>query len=222
MNISRKSTILAILFVASAVMAPSSQADEKANSFPKPTETDEAPQASDPISGPLGFIDMGHVFKNYKKFTTGMEELKREVESLGLKGQIMAREARQIEEALKQETEGSPRHSELEEELIKKKRAVEDFKRVQRESLAGKESALYKTVYLEVADVVRSVANEKNYIAVLRFNRASVREAQGRDNIVKLLNREVVFHRSENDLTDEVIARLNKTYKTKVVSVSDE
>lgn len=157
----------------------------------------------------IGFLDMADVFKRYKKFKTALQDMRDDVASAGLKGKRMVDEARRLVEAAKRAPEGSAERREIEEELVKKHRQAEDFKREQQQRLVRKEADVYKTVYLEVMAVVREVANEQKLTIVFRFDRTSIADVDGKENIVKVLNRQVLFHRVENDMTDEIVERLN-------------
>lgn len=169
-----------------------------------------------------GFLDVAEVFKQYKKFKNAKQDIQDEVASLSLKAKRMVDEIRQLEAATKSADENSSQRRELERELIQKRRKVEDFQRVQRENLVKQEATLYKTVYLEVLDAVRVVADEQRFTAVMRFDRSAANEVSSREEILKFLNRGVVFHRDENDLTDAIIDRLNTKYVAQSESKSSK
>jgi outer membrane protein len=74
------------------------------------------------------------------------------------------------------------------------------------------ESQIYKTVYLEVADATRLYAKHFHLTLVLRFNRKSINEADGPKGILGSMNKQVIYSRPEDDITDSVVKYLNDLY----------
>ena len=73
------------------------------------------------------------------------------------------------------------------------------------------EADIYKIVYLETMDVVKKFADTFGYTLVMRFNSEEV-EGEDLQKLQIGLNRVIVYHRTEDDLTDGVVGHLNKLY----------
>ena len=61
---------------------------------------------------------------------------------------------------------------------------------------------------MEVADAVRKYSNHYKYTLVLRFNREDL-NPEDPQGLIQGMNRQVVFHRPEDDMTDSVLSYLN-------------
>ena len=108
--------------------------------------------------------------------------------------------------------EGSPDYTKLEEQLLKSQSDLESFRRVAQRDFFKKEADLYKTVYLEVEDLVQKYANYHGYTLVLRFERDDVDAADNPRDIISGMNRQVVYYRSQDDITDAILTYLNKRW----------
>ena len=162
----------------------------------------------------IGLIDMAEVFKEYKKFKALREDLKVDIQASDRKAKVLAAQAKTIADQLKSGTfkEGSQEYKRLEDELIRMRTEFNSFKaRVQRDFMR-QESQIYKTVYLEVADATKKYAEYFKYTLVLRFNRKSISEAAGPKGILGSMNKQVIYSRPEDDITDSVVDYLNKLY----------
>ena len=85
------------------------------------------------------------------------------------------------------------------------------FNKNERKRILRREAQLLKTIHGEIKGVVKRAADAWGYTLVLRFNsRAS--EAVTPNSVVGELQRQVVYHRPEDDITKPVIEYLNKQF----------
>ncbi|WP_437229181.1 OmpH family outer membrane protein [Planctomicrobium sp. SH661] len=170
-------------------------------------------QDAAPAPHQIGLIDMAHIFKNYDKFkdqTAGLQKLAEEAEA---KAQAMMEEGKKGQEQLQTLTPGSPEFSQIEAKLIKLKTELETFRQVEQQKIVRQQADVYKTIYLEVQDVVNRYAEYYKYTLVIRFNRGDVADAGNPQAIIQNMNRQVVYYKHQDDITDPILKHLNDQYK---------
>jgi outer membrane protein len=162
----------------------------------------------------VGLIDMAQVFKEYTKFKTLSEGLKAEVEQSDGEAKAIVEELKQIQAKIQSGTykQGSPEYGALEAQGLAKQSELETLRKVKQREFLRKEADIYKTVYLEVQDVVKQYAVYYGYTLIIRFNRDNVEEAGDPQSIINSMNRQVVYHSGKDDLTDPILDELNRRY----------
>lgn len=170
-----------------------------------------APAAASNLPHKVGLIDMAHVFKNYKKFEFLREDLKTEIASSEEKAKGMQTELQQMQTNLKAMTEGSAPYTKLEQEIVKKAAEFESFRRAASRDFLKKESQIYLQVYNETTEAVKKYADFYKYTLVIRFNREEL-DTDNPQNLLQGMNRQVVYHRGEDDITGPVLKFLNEKY----------
>ena len=173
--------------------------------------------ATAPAAGPhqVGLIDMAQVFKEYEKFKTLSDGLRAEVEASDEEAKAKIEELQTIQAQLTSGTltEGSAEYTALEQSLVTKSAELETFRKMKQRDFLRSEADIYKTVYLEVQDAVQKYARYYKYTLIMRFNRDKVEDAENPQEIIQSMNRPVVFHRAEDDLTDPILNFLNGEYR---------
>ncbi|MEZ5942213.1 MAG: OmpH family outer membrane protein [Planctomycetaceae bacterium] len=180
-------------------------------------QTPQATGGQAPAKHQVGLIDMAHIFKNYQKFTTLTESLQAEIQKADEQGQQMVEQIKTQQQVLTSGNlvEGSPEFTAAEAKLLEMQTAVQTFQRKNQRDFLKKEADIYKTVYLEVEDAVSRYAQYYNYTLVLRFNRQSVDSAENPREIITGMNRQVVFYRTSDDITDRILEFLNGEWQAK-------
>lgn len=163
----------------------------------------------------IGLIDMAHVFKNYQKFTALTEALQREVESSDGQARSLIEQLQQIEKQLTSGDlqEGSPDFVRLETQMVEVQTRLQSLRQTAQREFLRKEAELYKTVYLEVEEMVRRYATHFNYTLVMRFDRKSVGEAENPRDIINGMNRQVLYYHQQDDLTDPILEVMNDVWR---------
>ena len=161
----------------------------------------------------VGLIDMGHVVKNYKKFTALHESLKKQIEQSDGKAKETRTRMLAIQEKMKGSTQGSADYIKYEKQLLTLKSDLEAYVQGVRRDLMRSESQIYKTVYVEVADAVKKYAYHYKYTLVMRFDREELQNQIEYNKVARAMNRQVVYHRSEDDITLSVLNYLNSQYR---------
>lgn len=169
-----------------------------------------APAASAPHK--VGLIDMAYVFKEYKKFEAIREGIKQDLEGKQQQFQQMQKRLQGIQSELKLLKEGSPEYGAREKEFLREKGDYESFVKQTQRNFVKKESDLYKQIYLEVSDTVQQYAKYAKYTLVIRFNRSKINEADNPQDVLSSMNKQVVYYRGDDDITDQVLSYLNDRY----------
>lgn len=163
----------------------------------------------------IGLIDMAYVFKNYDKFTALTESLQNEIEDSDAQAQQLISQIKQSETKLAsgELQEGSPDFLNIESAILDRQTRLQTLRRQAQREFLKQEADLYKTVYLEVEDAVQRYARYYNYTLVLRFNRERVDAAENPRDVINGMNRQVIYHRSRDDLTDPILNYLNDRWR---------
>jgi outer membrane protein len=174
----------------------------------------QAAQAPPDVPHKVGLIDMAQVFQDYEKFKALREDLKTQIEASEAEATAKIEKAKQVQEVLQsnQFKQDSDEFKQYEQQLITMKADLESFRAVQHRDFLRKESEIYKTVYLEVQDMVEKFAKYYKYTLIVRFNRSNVDEADNPQEVIQSMNRQVVFHRAEDDITAQIVQALNRPY----------
>lgn len=160
----------------------------------------------------VGLIDMAHVFKHYKKFDSLREELKIDISKSESQAKAMAQDLQKLQAELKELKEGSPDFAAKEKQFQGMTLEFESFRKATQREILKEESAIYHTVYMEVADAVRKYSTHYGYTLVLRFNREDL-NPEDPQGLIQGMNRQVVFHQPEDDMTDSVLEHLNSKFQ---------
>lgn len=161
----------------------------------------------------IGLIDMAHIFKNYEKFkdqTTGLQKAAEDAEA---QAQAMVERGKQGQEQIKNLQVGSPEYTRIESDLIKLKNELETFRQVEQQKIVRQQAEVYKTIYLEVQDLVNRYAAHYKYTLVIRFNRGDVADAGNPQAILQNMNRQVVYYQPQDDITEPILKHLNDQYR---------
>lgn len=182
------------------------------NETKSPTGAATAPAAST-LPHKVALIDMAYVFKNYKKFEVLREDLKLEVGQGEETAKAKAEEIKSLQAKMKAFQESSPEYTKAEEQLAKKSAEFEAFRRAAQRDFLKKESQIYHTVYMDVADMVSRYAKHYNYTLVMRFSREDL-DTENAQKLIEGMNRQVVYYREEDDITDTVTDVLNRNFSS--------
>ncbi|QDT40624.1 Outer membrane protein (OmpH-like) [Gimesia alba] len=171
-----------------------------------------APANAKSVEHKVGLIDMAHVFKNYTKFTALREELKAEIQQSDAKAKAMAEQIQAVQKEMQDFKQGSPEYLAREKQLAQAASDFEAFRKVAQRDFLRKESRIYHTIYMEVTDTVKKYAKIYNYTLIMRFNRENL-DTDDPKKLIQGMNRQVVYHRADDDITLSVLDYLNRSYK---------
>lgn len=160
----------------------------------------------------IGLIDMAHIFKEYDKFKELRIELKADISQSDAKARQMAQQLKALQAELKMLVEGTDQHSQVERRLVKGASEFEAFRKVAQRDFLRKESQIYKMIYLEVSKTAKMYAKHYDFTLIMRFTREGLETTAEPRKVIEGMNRQVVFFRPADDITDPVLKYLNQEY----------
>lgn len=173
-----------------------------------------APAARQPKAHQVGLIDMAYVFNNYEKFKALQQGVQDELKVAKDKAQVTIDEIKKLSEQLSsgQIKPDSPDAQRIERDILKMQAELQVFGQMTQNANLKREAEIYKQIYLEVQDAIKTYADHYGYTLIIRFDRESVAESNDPQQVLQRLTRQVVYHRGEDDLTMVILNYLNKTY----------
>lgn len=162
----------------------------------------------------VGLIDMAYVFNNYEKFKALQEAVQADLKTARERAQKSIDEIKKQTEILQsgQFKSDSPDYKRIEQQIIRMQTELEAFGRVTQNENLKREAEIYRQVYLEVTDAIRVYAEHYGYTLIIRFDREALEEAKDPQQILQRMTRQVVYNRSEDDLTMAILNHLNRSY----------
>lgn len=154
---------------------------------------------------PLGLIDVGHIFKNYKPAAEKLATLKPAVQELEKTLQLRQVELEQIQRKLASPKEGDDR-AKLQGQFSKLQNELRIFVETERQGLQKRELQLQAEIYREVQAEVQNIAKERGLKLVVVRPRGSL-DSQDAGELNRTLNQLVIFD-DGLDITDDVLEAL--------------
>lgn len=169
--------------------------------------------AATPAAGPvkIGLVDMARVFKEYNKFEDMRASLKVEMETALAEAKTIAANAEKVKEELKLLKTGSAEYIKREADLAQLSSDFETKRKLANVQYQRKEAEIFQDIYVDSVGVIKLYAEYFKYSMVMRFNSAELDKANP-SSLANGLNKLVIYHRPQDDITDAVIEYLNKKY----------
>lgn len=163
----------------------------------------------------VGLIDMAKVFEGYAKFKVLRDELAAEIEKSDAEARVMVEKMQAMQKELQESgfQPGSAEYERAEKGLLDAKGEFEAFRAATQRKLARRESEMFKVIYADTTSMIRKYAEWAEYTVVIRFDSKDIEEDTPPAEAVQRMNKQVVFYRAENDITDIVLQSLNKAYQ---------
>lgn len=192
---------------AASVTASSVNAQTRPRAATRP-----APRATSPAQaggGSVGIVDVSFVFKNHARFNAAMEKMKTEVQEYEKTLQARQQALTGERERLKQYKPGSEDYVKAERQLADKVAQLQIDTQLKKKEFLQRESTVYYKVYMEVTQAVREYAEQNRIDLVLRYNGERI-NPDDRASVLQGVNKAMVYHRSNLDITQNVLDRLNR------------
>jgi Skp family chaperone for outer membrane proteins len=175
----------------------------------------DKPAAKDASPHRVGLVDMAEVFQGYKKFDDMRNELQAEIEKSDAEAKLMVErmQKRQQEMIESKLAPGSAQYEQGEKELLDSKGEFEAFRAATQRKLARRESEMFKVIYADTTSMVKKYAEFAKFTVVMRFDRKDINDETAPNEAVQRMNKQVVYFRGEDDITDVVLQTLNKQYE---------
>lgn len=161
-----------------------------------------------PAAGPVALLDVSRVYKSHARFKGMMDNMKAYVQEVEtwVKGERDA--ITKMAERLKEYQSGSQDYKDLETEVAKRQSNLQVQMQLKRKELMLQEAKIYHNIYTEIQQEVESVAAARGFIIVLRYNGDEV-DREDPENVLRDINKSVIWFNRGVDITDEVIARID-------------
>ncbi len=167
-------------------------------------------QQASQIPTRIGLIDLDYVLKNYTKFNRLAEELTAQAKQKEAEIQRMQQELRSLIKQQQAQKPDSPLFAQYQEQATKKRAELEaTIANAQRE-FARRQASLYHTTYREVEAAVARYAQSIGLTMVIQTRRPGKVAPTDPQAVFREIARPVVYSHPALDITDEVLALLNR------------
>lgn len=160
-----------------------------------------------PATGPVALLDVSRVYKGHARFKGMMDNMKAYVQEVETWVKTEREAIGAMAEKLKEYQSGSQEYKDLEAETAKRQSNLQVQMQLKRKELMLQEAKIYHNVYVEIEQEVESVAAARGFIIVLRYNGDEV-DRDDPENVLRDINKSVIWFNRGVDITDEVIARI--------------
>lgn len=195
----KKSHLLAVLAVTflTSVLA-TSRAPAQATTGYRPA----------PAAPSIGLLDVSYIFKNHPRFKANMTEMQNDLQQAEAQFKAERDQIRQLAEQLKQ-FEGTRDQKAAEEDLVRRQTELATKIQLQKKEFYQREAKIYYNAYQEILQVVAYYCQANNISMVLRFDGDPVK-VENPEDVLRFINRPVVFHQKQQDITPIVLQQLNR------------
>ncbi len=185
-------------------VAPSQQRDP--NRYMPPAQ----PVAVAPRTmAPIALLDVGRIFENHSRLQRAKEQLQGDVQQFKNFVKSERDAIRKLAEQLKLYRPGSPEYKQLDEQITTRQADLQVKVRLKDKQLTQQQAAILHDVYKEIQQEVESIAAARGFVMVLRFDGAPVNRDQPSE-VSRDISKQVVWLDKQADITDEVLARLER------------
>lgn len=170
---------------------------------------DEVIKTADTLK--IATVNVGRALRDAPQFNAGLEPLRAAIKQVEEKLQLRQIEIDSVAAELKKLKQGDAEHDRLQLQLARLQLEAKQTAVRERESLLMREGRVYLSVYRQIDEIIKKLAKERGLKLVLRTGDVSFAEDQSREDILKLVNRAILFDEGV-DITDDVLAELKKLH----------
>ena len=167
--------------------------------------------AAEPL--PIGMVNVDRILRTHKPLLEKLAPLKATSKELDATVQVRQVEIEGVAEKLRKTQPGSPEQQRLQQQLIRLQGELQQFINAERQKLNKKEVTVYVALFRELDEVINKYAKAHQLKLVLRQYETSYDEDQPLPEILKALNRTILYEEGL-DITDEIL----KAMEAKVAS----
>ena len=157
---------------------------------------------------PIALVNMDRVFKSYKPFQDKLAPIREGVQEMEKKAQLRQIELETVVTQLRKAQPGSPEAQRLQQQAAKLQSELNKFIAQEREELQKREAAVFLDLYRQLEDEVKKYAKEKGIKLVIRQQDGSLDDKQPLAEILKTLNRGIIYEEGL-DITDDILKALD-------------
>jgi Skp family chaperone for outer membrane proteins len=168
-------------------------------------------QAGRPAGHNIAVVDVSVIFKKHARFQGMIEAFKKEVQAAEAKLKTDYDQVKALQEQLKGFTPGSPDYKQMEQRIAHSGADLQIKQATQKKELMEYEGRIYYQVYREMDDSVKRFAQKNSIALVLRYASDPVDDPVDRNEIVRGINKSVVYVDPALDITDWILQDLNRS-----------
>lgn len=157
---------------------------------------------------PVAILNMDKLFKTHKPFQDKLAPIKEGVLDMEKKAQLRQIELETVVGQLRKAPPGSPESQRLQQQAAKLQNELQQFVNKERETLQKREAAEFLAFYRQLEEEVKKYAKDKGLKLVIRQQDGSLDENQPLPEILKSLNRGIIYE-DGLDITDDILKALD-------------
>jgi Skp family chaperone for outer membrane proteins len=157
---------------------------------------------------PIALVNMDRIFKDHKPFQDKLVPIKEGVQELEKNTQLRQIELETVVTQLRKAQPGSPEGQRLQQQAVKLQTEMQQFVAKERESLQKREATAHLDLYRQVEEEVKKYSKAKGIKLVIRQQETSLDDNQPLPEILKALNRGIVYE-DGLDITDDILKALD-------------
>jgi Skp family chaperone for outer membrane proteins len=161
----------------------------------------------------VAIVDVGMIFKSHPKFSQELAALKQEADQFKTASLQLQQQLIQKAEVLKQYQPGSDEFKNAETKLAQESAAMEVDQRGKMRTLMKQEALLHFKTYTEVNGLIATYCESDGIQLVLRYNSQEM-DPKNPSSVMQRVNGSVVYHSQQNDITRQIVARINQLNST--------
>ncbi|QGJ69693.1 Hypothetical protein PBC10988_13750 [Planctomycetales bacterium 10988] len=164
----------------------------------------------------MAIVDLSYIFQHHKRFQQETEGMKQEVEQREQYFKQQRDGLIQMVEELKRWKPSSPEYKQKEAQIAQTKAKLETDLQLQKKEFVEREASMYHKAYREIVDEVKLYSESNGVMLVFRFNGNMIDPAEGPqpNEVMKQLNKAVVYHNPSIDITPVILHRINSRTDT--------
>ncbi len=157
---------------------------------------------------PIALVNLDRIFKDHKPFQDKLVPIKEGVQEMEKKAQLRQIELETVVTQLRKAQPGTPEAQRLQQQAVKLQTDLQQFVAKERETLQKREATAHLELYRQVEEEVKKYCKEKGIKLVIRQQETSLDENQPLPEILKALNRGIVFE-DGLDITSDILKALD-------------
>jgi Skp family chaperone for outer membrane proteins len=157
---------------------------------------------------PIAILNMDRIFKTHKPLQDQLAPVREEAKKLQETVQLRQAEIETVATQIRKTDPGTPDFQRLQAQLLKLNGELQQLAQTGQQSIQKQESTIYLVFYRTLDDEVAKYAKAKGLKLVIRQQDNSLDDNQPLAEILKSLNRSIVYQ-DGLDITDEILKALD-------------
>jgi Skp family chaperone for outer membrane proteins len=156
---------------------------------------------------PVALVNMDRVFKTHQPFLDKLAPIKQALQEMEKKAQVQQLELETVVTQLRKAQPGTAEAQKLQQQAAKLQQDLQQFVAKEREQLQKREAAVFLDLFRQLEEEVAKYAKAKGIKLVIRQQDGSLDENQPVAEILKSLNRGILYE-DGLDITGEILKAL--------------